>query len=278
MTNFTCKLPNNTDNTAIITAGSHTPVVYINNIGFAAIDPSLTPVVVSLSLTSVTNPSGGVNGGYSATIIGTGFPADISTINFTLCNQQASISSLTNIQAIVNVPQCGTTAVTQNIVANFNSLTSNNLPFSYTTTSSAVTITAISPTSWSPVLKGVLNITGTSFGTNASLLTTYLTNGSGNVYQMKILNLTDTFLQVGIPGGLPGNFNVSVIKSGFGNAIAVPETANDFVYEVVVDSISPTNGSIAGGTLITITGRNFVADTLDTMVTIGDQLNQLCNI
>lgn len=79
-------------------------------------------------------------------------------------------------------------------------------------------------------MKGVMNITGVGFGTNSSLLTVFLTNSSGNVYQMKILSVSDTFIQAGIPGGLPGNFNVNVILKEFGNAIPNPITANDFVY------------------------------------------------
>jgi len=127
-------------------------------------------------------------------------------------------------------------------------------------------------------MKGVMNITGSGFGSDPSQLIVYLTNSSGNIYQMKVLSVTDTFIKAGIPGGLPGIFDVNVIKTGFGNAVPNPTTANDFTYEVVIDSISPNIGSIGGGTLITITGRNFVPDILDTMVTIGNELNQLCKI
>lgn len=127
-------------------------------------------------------------------------------------------------------------------------------------------------------MKGVLNITGTSFGTDASLITVYLSNTTGNIYKMKILSITDTFIQAGIPGGLPGKFDVNVIKSGSGYATVNPVTANDFTYEVVITSVSPLTGSYNGGTLLTITGKNFVPDALETMVTIGDELNQLCKI
>ena len=127
-------------------------------------------------------------------------------------------------------------------------------------------------------MKGVLNITGTAFGNDSSLITVYLSNGTGNIYKMKVLTITDTFIQAGIPGGLPGLFDVNVIKSGSGYASVNPVTANDFTYEVVITSVSPLTGSYNGGTLLTITGRNFVPDALETMVTIGDELNQLCKI
>lgn len=127
-------------------------------------------------------------------------------------------------------------------------------------------------------MKGVLEITGLGFGNNPSLLKVFLTNSTGNIYQMKILSVTDNLIKAGIPGGLPGIFDVNVIKTGFGNAIANPPTANDFAYEVYITSITPNSGSIAGGTLITIIGKNFVPDALDTMVTIGNELNQICRI
>ena len=96
---------------------------------------------------------------------------------------------------------------------------------------------------------------------------------------MRVLELSDTLIKVGISGGLPGLFSVNVRKGTDGNAIANPSTATDFTYEVSIDTISPTTGSISGGTLITITGKNFIpTDTTESMVTIGNQLNQLCII
>jgi len=123
-----------------------------------------------------------------------------------------------------------------------------------------------------------MTIEGSGFGTDVSKLQVWMTNSSGNVYQMKVLSVTDTQIKAGIPGGLPGTFDINVIKEGFGNALPATITANDFVYEVSIASITPTEGSIGGGTLITIVGKNFVPDTTETMVTIGDQLNQLCRI
>ena len=43
-----------------------------------------------------------------------------------------------------------------------------------------------------------------------------LANGSGKVYPMRILNLNDTYIRVGIPGGLSGNYKVEVNKIGMG--------------------------------------------------------------
>lgn len=54
--------------------------------------------------------------------------------------------------------------------------------------------------------------------------------------------------------------------------------ANSFSYAVTVSSVSPSTGSYNGGTLITITGTNFVTDIAETNVYIGVLLNWFCNI
>ena len=60
--------------------------------------------------------------------------------------------------------------------------------------------------------------------------------------------------------------------------MAATNGSNLFTYELSISSISPTTGSIGGGSLITVTGVNFSPDPLDNLVFIGDQLNQLCII
>ena len=55
-------------------------------------------------------------------------------------------------------------------------------------------------------------ITGAGFGTDPTKLTVFLTNSSGNIYQMKVLSVTNNSIKVGIPGGLPGIYDVNVLK------------------------------------------------------------------
>ena len=115
-------------------------------------------------------------------------------------------------------------------------------------------ISGISPASFNPAKKGVMTISGSGFGNNESSLTVHLSNASGNVYEMKILSVNDSAIECGIPGGRPGNFDVVVTLAGSGDIPPVSSSDNDFVYELVINSISPTSGSHHGGTLITITG------------------------
>ena len=115
-----------------------------------------------------------------------------------------------------------------------------------------------------------MTISGSGFGTNESALTIHLANASGKVYEMKILSVNDSAIECGIPGGLPGNFDVMVTLAGFGDIPPSNPSDNDFVYELVIDSISPTTGSYNGGTLITITGKNFSPDEKETQVFVGN--------
>ena len=105
-----------------------------------------------------------------------------------------------------------------------------NVSFTYLAFNNTVMIDKISPSSWSPVMKGVMNITGSGFGTDQTKLKVYLSNSSGNVYQMKVMSATESMITVGLSGGLPGKYDVNVIKTGFGSAYTNISTSNDFSY------------------------------------------------
>lgn len=74
LANFTCDLPKNTDNTPILSAGSHYPVVTIKGMGTADRDALVAAIIVNFDLTSSNPSTGGNNGGYSIVIAGVGFP------------------------------------------------------------------------------------------------------------------------------------------------------------------------------------------------------------
>ena len=98
----------------------------------------------------------------------------------------------------------------------------------------------------------------------------FLSNSSGKVYPLKIIELHDDRIKVGLPGGLPGPFKVEVtLPATTGDAIAIPANANDFDYLFSITSVTPQTGSYYGGTLLTITGVNFSPDDSDTLVNIG---------
>lgn len=124
----------------------------------------------------------------------------------------------------------------------------------------------------------MLEIDGLNFGSNASNLQVFLSNSSGKIYQLNILNSTDTYIKVGLSGGLAGTFTLQVNLAGAGDSIPATAGADTFNYVVSIQSISPTSGSYHGGTLITITGSNFVTDTQQTLAFVGTTVNWFCNI
>ncbi len=61
-----------------------------------------------------------------------------------------------------------------------------------------------------------MEIFGSGFGTNINAVRVDLANSSGKVYSMRILTINDTYIKVGIPGGLAGKFDVEVNLIGVG--------------------------------------------------------------
>ena len=109
-------------------------------------------------------------------------------------------------------------------------------------------------------------------------MSVFLSNSTGKIYQLNIYELTDTYIKVGLAGGLEGTFTVQVNHQTYGDSIAGGANTNIFNYKFSVSSVSPTSGSYNGGTLLTITGENFSTDTLNTLVYVGDTLNWFCTI
>ena len=90
------------------------------------------------------------------------------------------------------MPACADTG-NKVVTITVGSLTDNSLTFHYTDGSStAPTITSLSPSSQNPAIKGKINITGTGFGTNKAAVQLFLTNSSGRVYQLNVISVTDT--------------------------------------------------------------------------------------
>lgn len=102
-----------------------------------------------------------------------------------------------------------------------------------------------------------MEITGIGFGNDTNAIRVDLANATGKVYRMRILTLIDGYIKVGIPGGLAGKFKVQVNKIGVGEIMPNTSTCNDFTYELVINSVTPSSGSYNGGTLIHIQGINF---------------------
>jgi uncharacterized repeat protein (TIGR01451 family) len=113
------------------------------------------------------------------------------------------------------------------------------------------TVTAINPTSGSNAGGTVVTITGTNFVVGA---TTVAFGGSAgtSVSCASITQCTATS-----PAG-SGTVDVTVTTAGGTSATSPADQFTYFVPVPVVTSINPSTGPTAGGTVVTITGSNFV--------------------
>lgn len=89
---------------------------------------------------------------------------------------------------------------------------------------------------------------------------------------MSVYQLNDTSLTVILSGGVAGDFKVSVVRAGYGKAVPTNSTTNDFSYKIEVSGVTPNTGSIAGGTVLTISGVNFSPVLNENQVYIGRDL------
>lgn len=91
-------------------------------------------------------------------------------------------------------------------------------------------------------------MTGTNFDLNPSNMRAYLYFASNltQKYELGILSVaSSTQMTVVLGGGRSENYYLRILVIGTGMSAAANE--NKFSYEIVVDSVSPTTGSIGGG-------------------------------
>jgi hypothetical protein len=201
-------------------------------------------LAVASDAASLAPTSGSENGGTLVTITGTGFLGatavtidDVST-PFTLISDTTitlvAPAHLPGVAEVVVVDAAG-----------------NSDPLDFEYTADASSATSVDPTSGSeaggtPVTitgSGFLGATGVNFGT---------TPGTG----FTVVN--NTTITVTSPAGTPGTVQVVVVDDA-GNSTPLP-----FVYisdASGADSLDPTTGSEAGGTVVTITGTGFTGAT-----------------
>lgn len=143
-----------------------------------------------------------------------------------------------------------------------------------------IQVTALEFNSATPVLKSLFKITGTNFGTVVDDITVTLV-GSTKSYNAKVVSVTETEIEVWLRGGMPGDYRVQINRKDVGNSYA---NANDNLLQYIIpvtsvtlaDGTSPARGSEAGGTVIKITGDNFVEG--ETIVFVGVAINWICEI
>ncbi len=134
----------------------------------------------------------------------------------------------------------------------------------FTGSTSAALSQAVNPTSGVPVVTGVSPNSGSTAGGTAVTISgagfTGVTAVMFGTVAASFTFVSDSQITATAPVHAGGLVNVQVVTP---NGTSVKATANQFTYLApAVTGVSPNSGSTAGGTVITITGSNFVGVTV----------------
>lgn len=243
-------------------SGTQNLRVTIVGYGLASSNENFT-VNVSLVIDSF-DPVGGLSGGgYQMTILGGGFsPNVIVMVGENYC-RNLSVDNFTIVKCIVPPSSSDRSAqVAVTVIDGFQSVRASR-NFEYNVTNTTI-IYGISPT-FTTVIGGLLNITGTGFDINDVAV---FVDGS----RVQIVSLSNNYILVNLSPLPPGIYPIMVRTStGFARPLFNIE------YRFYIQEIWPHIGSAYGGTDIYVNGDGFVNGT---RVQLRDSNNQLfpCNI
>ncbi len=226
----------------------------INNNGV----PSVAPFVLlsgsasnpAPTVSSISPTSGTTSGGTSVTITGTGFLAGATVKIGGTSATGITVSSSTSIKATTPSHSSGTASVA---VTNSDGQ-SGTLSNGYTYTNPAPNVTSISPSSGSTSGSTAVTISGTGFLSGATVKI-------GGSSATGVTLVSSTSITATTPSHSSGANSVAVTNSDGQSGTLT----NGYSYTTntppppTVSKISPTSGTTAGGTSITITGTGFLS-------------------
>ena len=220
-------------------AGTYNVVVNIEGaVGTAA--SSLSTLTSVMAVSGVSPGSGSVHGGQLISITGGGFSGNLSDTSVTIGAAPCLVVSTT--PALIT---CRTTNCTEScgdLVVTSNGISQSSSDFSYLQTSSPVVTSASAAGS-------VLTISGSSLGSGGSSVSL-----SGS--DCPVTSSSDSQVVCTLPDIPGGDYPVVV------NNPALGDSNNDVLHTVLLSltSSTPATGSFGGGTLITLSGQGFSAE------------------
>ena len=196
------------------------------------------------TLASISPINGRLTGSNTVTLTGTGFITGATvTIGGFSCGSLL-VGSTTSITCAAPSGTAGTYAV---VITNPDGQNAT-LPSAYTY-NPVPTISGVSPTSGPAAGGGNLTVSGTGFLSNPVVTV------GGN--PCNVSASTSSSITCQIPAGSAGAANVIVVNT---DTQSFPSTgAYTYVAAPTISTISPTNGKLAGGDTISITGTGFVS-------------------
>jgi hypothetical protein len=202
------------------------------------------------TVTGISPTSGTTAGGTPVTVSGTGFLAGASLSLGGAAASNVVVSNSTTITATTPAHAAGAVNVAvTNTDAQSGSL---NNGYTYTTSNPAPTVTGISPTSGTTAGGTPVTVSGTGFLAGASL-------SLGGTAASNVVVSNSTTITATTPAHAAGAVNVTVTntdsQSGSLNNGYAYTTSNP---APTVTGISPTSGTTAGGTAVTVSGTGFL--------------------
>lgn len=218
----------------VTTAGGTSPAVPLDTFTYVA-----TPAV-----SSVSPAAGPVAGGQSVTVSGSGFTG-ASAVTFGGTNA-TSFTVVDDSTITATTPAHSAAAVDVSVTSPGG--TSASVAGDHYAYTAVPVVTALSPTSGPVTGATAVSITGTGF-TGATQVLFGVTPATFTVVSATLIHAVS-------PPHVPGTLHVHVRTPG-GSSAAV--AADRYTYRAVptVTGISPSSGSIHGGTIVTITGTGF---------------------
>lgn len=212
------------------------------------------------AITSLSQTTGPTGGGQKVVITGVDFPETIYAVTFGAptgvtilgSNEIATIGAHSATTITVTAPDhvAGTVPVRVYSSSNVNSYTELAAAFTYV----APTITSVSASS-GPIAGGTtITIVGTGFGSIESTITRTVSVG-GATCTAPTVTVDNTTMTCVTPARDAGARDVVVTING--NS-ATKTGGFTYLEAPTISSLSPTTGTTAGGTTVTITGTNFV--------------------
>ncbi len=251
-----------TSTTIVVTApagpfGGSTNVTVVNPSGLSTTFAGGFTFVPAPTVSFVNPPSGTYLGGTAITITGSDFRAGATVLIGTSVATGVTVVNSTTITA-TTASSATTGSMTVRVTNADGQFGTRAGGYSYL--GPPPTVTSVSPTSGYTSGGTLITLTGTGFQANATVTV-------GGVLANSITVVSSTSITCRTPAGTAGPKTVRVINTD----AQWGELASAFTYvpPPVLTAISPTAGTSAGGTLVTLTGSAFTAGAT---VTIGGTL------
>lgn len=243
--------------------GLHDLVVNIGNKGFAKHSGGKISFTYQVSVSDIQPSRGSTGGGTLVVIIGNGFGVTSNsgrvTIGGSICN--LINSSVIEISCITSSHGAANTTVEVTVGPEVGSLLD---AFVYDPALTPV-VSSLSFSEGSVNGGEELVIQGSGFGLSQA-------NIKIGPNLCKVTLQYDQIVKCIIPANAPGVYDVFFYVGGKGYAVLAGSGSRppQFRYVLEVNDISPRQGSIFGGTIVTLTGRGFSNNTSANVVDIGN--------